>query len=145
MQTQHALFILDETDERIRELTTMLNETGSLGMSSFLCEPETKEVIGTRKAGTSFAMDYGTFMRWFVEPLHREPVTRPWDASGATSDEKLAARILANDLNGRLTPDSGIDRYLVDQASEEVVQIDTDGTRRAIPVRGFVKLFTPRS
>jgi len=138
-----ALFILDEEDERIHELTQAFEGRRTVGMAGFACEPETKTVIGTRKDGSSFSLSYREFERWFVPVLSEPPITEPLLIRQTTEDERLSAKIIATDLNGRLKADSTVERFFVDTLAEEVVQINVDGTRRAIPVRGFVKLFPP--
>jgi len=146
MQQTCGLYILNENDERILGLTKAVIERGSHGMADFVCEPETETVIGIRTDGTRFPMTYGEFERWFVAAAAREPfsVRLMLGTPGPTEDDRLSAKFLVADLNGRIGADSPVERFAVDEAHDLVIEIGKDGSRRTVPLKGFVRLFTPR-
>lgn len=141
-----ALFILDDEDARIHELAEMLTKAGSLGIKSFTCVPESKTVTAVRESGTAFAVDYPTFERWFVEPHDRPKLFAFGCApfSQATEAEREEALALMRRINARITPEDTVDRFFFDRLSDEVIQVDKDGSRHPVGVRAFVNLLTSR-
>lgn len=133
-----SINILDEEDEHILDRTLALNTRGTPGVVRFTVTPETKTVIGERKDGTTFSLDYGEFERLFASHDLALP-----DANRLSKYVSATLRYVAGVYIDYKNKRAGRRCLMYDECHDVVVQENEDGTRRVLTLFDFVRLFTP--